>query len=186
MARLNTKGISKVTPKGLGQWVKTDEVNDFGKFTADLICNPQDSEVQEFKMIIDNLVNSVQQETGKKKVLSPYKEDDEGNLVFKASSPEHDRDGNPNVIQVVDSDKKNLAGVKIGNGSTIKLLVYAMPYDQGANTGVSLRLKKVQVIDLVEYGDDFGVEDGYKGDGASSTSDAPKAPTAPVDDEEDF
>ena len=184
MARLNTKGISKVTPSGLGQWVKVTEVNDFGKFTADLICNPQDTDVQEFKMIIDNLLNQVKQETGKAKVLSPYKEDDEGNLVFKASSPEFDKDGNPIIVQVVDSNKKSLAGVNIGNGSKIKLLVYAMPYDQGANTGVSLRLKKVQVLDLVEFGEDFGVEDGFEGSGDAPTK--ASQPVSNVTADEDF
>lgn len=187
MAQLNTRGIGKVTPEGLGLWVKVTEANMFGKLTADLVCNPQDSEVQEFKMIIDNLANAVAQETGKKKVLVPYKEDDEGNLVFKTSAPEFDKKtGDPMLIQVVDWHKKDLTNVNIGNGSKIKLLVYIMPYDQGANTGVSLRLKKVQVLDLVEFGEDFGVEAGFEGSGATTPSKPTNPATEDLQDDEDF
>ena len=180
MAKLNTKGITKVSPAGLGQWVTINEVNQFGKYTTDLVCNPNEDAVREFKAAIDGVLEGVQQEIGKKKARVPYAEDDEGNLVFKTASPEFDSQNEPIKIGLVDSHKTDISGINVGNGSTIKVLVYIMPYDQGANAGVTLRLKKVQVIDLVEYGEDFGDEDGFEAD----PSDTPKPTTAPVVDED--
>lgn len=183
MARLNVKGITKVSPAGLGQWVKVGTPDDFGKFTANLVCNPSDPAVVEFKTIIDDLVNKVQQETGAKKVNTPYIEDDEGNIVFKTSVKAVDNDGNPNKVDLVDAHKNDISGTIVGNGSKIKVLAYLMPYDQGANKGVTLRLKKVQVIDLVEYSEDFGEEDGYT---ASTPKPQTNAATEDLVDDEDF
>lgn len=179
MARLNTKGITKVSPAGLGQWVRVAEADDYGKFTANLVCDPSLPEVQAYKAIIDDLASKVKTETGKKKMLLPYAEDDEGNIVFKAKSPEFDKDNNPIKVSAVDT-RKNEVTEAIGNGSTIKILAYIMPYSSGANTGISLRLKKVQVIDLVEYGEDFDYEDEFE-----ATDNAPKT-SDNVEDDEDF
>jgi hypothetical protein len=65
--------------------------------------------------------------------------------------------------------KKNLmpSSVAVGNGSVIKVAVEPFPYvmQSTKQVGVSLRLKGVQVIDLVEYGAPaasmFDEEDGY-------------------------
>jgi hypothetical protein len=53
----------------------------------------------------------------------------------------------------------------IGNGSTLKLQIWASPYHMASDNsvGISYKLKKVQLIELKEYsgGDDaFGDESG--------------------------
>ena len=93
--------------------------------------------------------------------------------------------------------KKNLmpSSVAVGNGSVIKVAVEPYPYvmQSTKQVGVSLRLKGVQVIDLVEYGAPassmFDEEDGYvaeavaKDDIADSFDDAD---AVDADDEGDF
>lgn len=170
MAKLNVKGFDKVSPKGNAQWVRVFEADDYGKFTANLVCNPEDDGVKEFKQLIDGLADKVKQETKKKSIIVPYTEDDEGNLVFKAKLPAVDKDGNNNKVDVVDAQKKPVGKVAIGNGSTIRLMVYVMPYNSGANTGVSLRLKKLQLLELVEYGEDFEEEEGFTGNSSNTKS----------------
>ena len=70
----------------------------------------------------------------------------------------------------------------VGNGSKVKVAFEPIPYVMPSTkkAGVSLRLKAVQVIDLVEYGNSatsvFDEEDGYV---APSTTEA-------VNDEEVF
>ena len=65
-------------------------------------------------------------------------------------------------------------GVNIGNGSTVKVAFEPIPYMMAAtkSVGVSLRLKAVQVIDLVEYATSssiFDEEDGYEATTADVT-----------------
>jgi hypothetical protein len=67
---------------------------------------------------------------------------------------------------VVGPDKKPIpTDVTIGNGSVGKIAFETIPYFTGNNLGVSLRLRGVQVLDLVEYSaggnDMFSVEEGY-------------------------
>jgi hypothetical protein len=60
--------------------------------------------------------------------------------------------------------------IKIGGGSKMKVSYEILPYYTAiAGAGISLRLKAVQVIDLVEYSSGgsgesygFGKEDGYE------------------------
>lgn len=77
-------------------------------------------------------------------------------------------------IAAYDSQGKKIETPKIGSGSTLKMAVEVNTWfvpSQGF--GYTLRLRAVQVIDLVEYGGGdgnfgFGAEaDGYVGDGES-------------------
>ena len=57
-----------------------------------------------------------------------------------------------------------LDGMNIGNGSECKVAFEVVPYYTGmAGMGLSLRLRAVQIIDLVEYApsNDFAEEDGF-------------------------
>ena len=97
-----------------------------------------------------------------------------------------DAKGNP--IVKLDSEGKVLNGdFKIGNNSVVRCHYVPMPYYMASTrtVGVSLQLKAVQVINLVEFGGsgfDFDEEDGfeYKDESASR----PKA-TATSAGEED-
>jgi hypothetical protein len=54
--------------------------------------------------------------------------------------------------------------IKISNGSTGKVAYEIAPYLHGQSLGVQLRLRMVQVLNLIEYTpneDVFGVEEGY-------------------------
>ena len=98
--------------------------------------------------------------------------DDTGNVEFKfkLKSKVQKRDGSYYEQQptVLDSKKVPLNGdTLIGNGSKVKVAFEPVPYVMGSTkkVGVSLRLKAVQVIDLVEYGNSatsvFDEEDGF-------------------------
>ena len=83
----------------------------------------------------------------------------------------------------------------VGNGSTVKIAVEPFPYvmQSTKQVGVSLRLKAMQVIDLVEYGAPssiFDEEDGYVAqavakDNSNDMFDDEPA-TGNADDEGDF
>jgi|TARA_B110000977_G_scaffold166547_1_gene214480 hypothetical protein len=98
--------------------------------------------------------------------------DDTGNVEFKfkLKAKVRKRDGTYYEQQpaVLDAKKTPLSkDVLIGNGSKVKVafepIAYVMPSTKKA--GVSLRLKAVQVIDLIEFGSSatsvFDEEDGY-------------------------
>lgn len=109
----------------------------------------------------------------------PYKPevDDEGNETgnylfnFKQGALIKTKDGEviKVVIKIFDAKGKALTGVIVGAGSTIKVAFQLNKfYTAMLGAGVSLRLKAVQVIDLIEpqggsaesYG--FGEEEGYE------------------------
>ncbi len=98
--------------------------------------------------------------------------DDTGNVEFKfkLKAKVQKRDGTYYEQQptVLDSKKVPVSGdTLIGNGSKVKVAFEPIPYVMGSTkkVGVSLRLKAVQVIDLVEYGNSaasvFDEEDGF-------------------------
>lgn len=98
--------------------------------------------------------------------------DDTGNVEFKfkLKAKVRKRDGTYYEQQpaVLDAKKTPLnKDVLIGNGSKVKVAFEPVPYVMPSTkkAGVSLRLKAVQVIDLIEYGSSaasiFDEEDGY-------------------------
>lgn len=185
-----TKGKSLVTPKGSAMWVKILEP-DFtydtkGKYEAQIVCDPNDETVQKFVATLEKL-NAAGLEEARENLKPPKNKsvaarevvqpeiDKEGNetgmIVIKAKAPAEDYEGNKVTIPVYDVKGRKEEGFNklIGNGSTIKMEVWAFPYHManGNTVGVSLRLKKVQVIDLLEYGgnDGFTDESGEEGFG---------------------
>lgn len=77
-----------------------------------------------------------------------------------------DAKGNPIVKLDSHGDVLN-SDFKIGNGSVVRVHYSPVPYYMASTrtVGVSLQLKAVQVISLVEYGNsgyDFDEEDGYE------------------------
>ena len=95
-----------------------------------------------------------------------------GDIVFKAKMKARVKSKDGKVYEqkpmVVDAKKTPLDGsTLIGNGSVVKVVVEPFPYMMPATktVGVTLRLKAVQVIDIVEYGNNaasiFEEEDGF-------------------------
>ena len=76
-------------------------------------------------------------------------------------------------VTVIDSQGKKIDPPKIGSGSTLKMSVEVYTWCSPLQGfGYSLRLRAVQLLDLIEYGNggNFGFsaeEDGYVGSGES-------------------
>ena len=101
---------------------------------------------------------------------------------FKLKAKVQKRDGTYYEQQpaVLDSKKVPISNqVLVGNGSRVKVAFEPIPYVMASTkkAGVSLRLKAVQVIDLVEYGNSaasvFDEEDGFVAPPATEASNAP-------------
>lgn len=96
-----------------------------------------------------------------------------GNVIFKTKLKARIKSRAGEVynqkVAVLDAKKTPMNGDQmIGNGSTIKVAVEPVPYvmQSTKQVGVSLRLKGVQVLNLVEYGSPsvdslFDEEDGF-------------------------
>lgn len=90
---------------------------------------------------------------------------------------------------------KQADSMKIGGGSKIKVAYTVSSFYTGAlGSGISLRLEGVQIIDLVESGNNrsaasmgFGAEEGYSAEDAAAVDMAPAAPDSTGGaDKEDF
>ena len=92
-----------------------------------------------------------------------------------------------------DADGKPMSE-NVGSGSKIKVGCEIVPYSTAmAGTGVTLRLKAVQVIDLIEYssGDgfeswEFSKEQGFTTDGKSQEETGDHSPETPAGDNFDW
>ena len=91
------------------------------------------------------------------------KTDDRGNIIkLKRKVERNDGTKNP-VPRLVDA-KKNPIDVLVGNGSQIKALYKEFEWTFAGKSGKSLDLQAVQVLDLVPYGEDFDVAEGFTSD----------------------
>lgn len=100
-------------------------------------------------------------EEGKSKLRAakpPYKEEDDGSIVVKTKLRASGiKDGKPWTARPAVFDSRgNLIKTedmpKIGGGSVVKVAVDVVPYLGANGVGISMRLKGVQLITLVEYG----------------------------------
>lgn len=136
-----------------------------------------------------------------KEATKPYtiEEDDEGNetgnivVSFKCKAQITDKQGNTRANSPKLFDSKNKEFPKdqdIWGGSTLRIAFNPVPYYTAmVGAGVSLRLKAVQVINLVSGGGGgngasygFGEEDGYVAPEATANV----ATAADVEEDEDF
>ena len=99
-----------------------------------------------------------------------YKED-RGEYV-KCKRKTENKNGPTKAPTVVDSQNNPWDDKLIGNGSLVKVKALPFNWNFAGKTGISLDLDKVQVIELVPYGDqseDFDiVEGGYVNEAAAS------------------
>jgi len=181
----NTKGKSIVTPLGEALWVKVVEPDTkfdaAGRYSADLVLDPNDETVAKFIEMMEAMRDKGLEEAKENLAAAKAAQvvtrdvfhqdtDKEGNetgkIVIKTKAAAVDYKGNAAPIPVYNAkgiEQENW-NTLIGNGSKIKLQVWASPYHManGNYVGVSYKLKKVQVVELNEYaagGDDsFGDE----------------------------
>lgn len=183
--------MSKVitTPKGKAVWPRIDTADT--KFDEDGVYSCKlhvtEGDFKAFEAIVKPKLDAAYQEEcsrqGKDKIRmapsSPLRINDEGDheIYAKQKAKVHTKSKGTLefTIAAVDSQGKKIAMPKIGSGSILKMAVEVNTWfvpSQGF--GYTLRLRAVQVLDLVEYGGGgdgsfgFGAEaDGYVGSGES-------------------
>lgn len=106
-------------------------------------------------------------ENGRIKSETP---DPEGRFVLKAKNKAYIKNGVPGLkIQVFDSKLKPIEGVKFGAGSKVRLGLTLEGYSTNLGTGVSIKLRMLQLLEVVNFNgysaEDFFTEtDGYEFD----------------------
>lgn len=174
------KWLSTVTPAGEALWVKVLEPDykfdkTDGKYEASLVLDPDSEDVVAFQEKLNSYLTSnlkaiketiSERKLGDLKVVpflsKHYNKDDvpTGKVVLKTKTKATYKG---DVIKIpIYNDKGEMVDdwkKLIGNGSTIKLFISAKPYYTSNNNsiGLTLKLKKLQVIKLNEYMDNDSV-----------------------------
>ena len=174
--------------EGSALWAKVQEPDT--KFDPDgtysISVLVPETEAQEMCEYLDDIVDKayaeeIKNSPKKKAALSTrkgydYNYDQEGNQTYliefkiklKAKVNRQDGTSFSQKPIVVDAKRQPLnPDIAVGNGSDVKVAFEPRPYVMNSTkqVGVSLRMKGVQVINLVEYGNSvstmFDEEDGY-------------------------
>ena len=136
------KKIPFVTPIGVARYPHITSPDATGKFADNKFKTKLVVAKADAKAFIDN-IKATAKALGVKKLPFADDPDDESNIVITAKSKYKPL--------VVDPKRKELKGdLSIGGGSKLRLAGFLFPYD----TGVSLQLTQVQVIELVKGGGD--------------------------------
>ena len=182
--------MSKVitTPKGKAVWPRIDtpdtKFDEDGVYSCKLHVSEADFKAFEalVKPKLDAAYKDECSRQGKEKIRmaasSPLRINDEGDYEIYAKQKARVHTKSKGTLEfsiaAVDSQGKKIAMPKIGSGSTLKMAVEVNTWfvpSQGF--GYTLRLRAVQVLELIEYGggdSSFGFgaeEDGYVGSGES-------------------
>lgn len=192
MARPN---FERMNISGKAQWAKVLEpdtkFNPDGEYSVDVlipeavaqpICEKLDGVVAaEFAKAVEEkpaLKNQLTQSNPYQIVYDNETGDPTGEIKFKAKMKAiwRARDGRSGEQRpiVVDAKRQPISkGIAIGNGSSVNVNIELVPYIMQSTkaVGCSLRLKGIQVVNLVEYasgGEMFGTVDG----GYESSADA--------------
>ena len=182
--------MSKIvtTPKGKAVWPRIDtpdtKFDEDGVYSCKL--HVSESEFKAFEALIQPKLDAAYKEEcsrqGKDKIRmaasSPLRINDEGDheIYAKQKAKVHTKSKGTLEFSItaVDSQGKKIDMPKIGSGSSLKMAVEVNTWfvpSQGF--GYTLRLRAVQVLELIEYGGGdssfgFGAEaDGYVGSGES-------------------
>ena len=175
--------------KGKSLWAKVFEpdtrfVDDGEYSTSVIVPEAEAAEVcEQLESLIDDEYNKIVKEKpqlkatlSKRPVTEPdYDQDgnETGNVVFKTKLKAKIRGKNGQTysqkVNVVDAKRNPMSGDQlVGNGSLVKVAVEPVVYmmQSTKQVGVSLRLKAMQVIDLVEHGSSsadsiFQEEEGF-------------------------
>lgn len=139
---------------------------------------------------LQNAKHSIKLKPGQKWSAEPflgYKEDKDGDIVFKFKANSHYTTKSGEVhkvtIPVFDAHGKPIKEpLSIGNGTIAKVAYTLVPYwISKVVNGIKLRLDAVQIIDLKEYGQKdakgfgFGEEEGFSAPEEKEEDDSPFA-----------
>lgn len=146
------KKITFVTPKGIAKYPHITEKDtghqySSGKYDTQIILKKEDA-----AGLIEQLKNIAKEEFPAKFVPKlPFKEDEDGNVVFKAKS-----EYQPALIDARGKKiEKVPSGLRIRGGSVIRIAGAVNVYDKG----LSLWLNQVQILELVEDNLAFGADE---------------------------
>ena len=106
------------------------------------------------------------------KLEIPFVKEDDGRYKHKSNIKGQYKGRLTQVLQVDSKGNRLPSDFKLTTGSTVNIYVEFVPYKMGANCGVSLRLKAVQVVKYYEYSAPIEfdiVEGGYTMDGEGDT-----------------
>jgi len=205
------KGIMVTSPKGQAFWCKHKEpdrmYNPDGALSTNLVCDPSDPTVVAFIEKLEALRDTALEETkanlgdkakaytGRDVYTMEYDKDgmETGNIIFKFALKDIDKrkaSDRQHTITIVDAKRNPIENAPlVGNGSTIRCVAYANPYNNPnqKQIGISLIWSKMQIIELQSYngggGSDFDEEDGFV---AEKTAPVSEGFAYVEDDELDF
>lgn len=161
--------------KGKSLWSKVFEPDtkfiEDGEYSTQVIVSEADAAqvCEQLEALIDEEFNKIVKDKpalkatlSKRPVTEPDIDQDgnaTGNVVFKSKLKAKIRSKTGAVYNqkpnVVDAKRNPMTGIQlVGNGSIVKIAVEPITYymPSSKQVGVSLRLKAMQVIDLVEHG----------------------------------
>lgn len=199
---------NQTSPKGLARWahvtVPNTKFDSDGVFSIELVVSETEAEALKAQLqpmakeYLDRLL--AEEKDGKKKaklkalaMQLPIAEDTDENgepngkfvIKFKSKASYTDKDDvkHEKRILLFDAKGKQVEGVRIGNGSTVKVGYYPSGWAMLATGkyGIRLDLKAVQILDLVEYsGGDassfgFESEEGYSSESEMPNTDSTEA-----------
>lgn len=172
--------------KGKSVWAKVYEpdtrFNEDGEYSIQVVM-PEEEAAQvceQLEALIDAEFDKVVKDKpqakatlSKRPITEPEMDQDgnaTGNVVFKSKLKAKIRGKNGQTykqkVNVVDAKRNPMMGDQlIGNGSVVKIAVEPVTYymPSSKTVGVSLRLKALQVIDLVEHGTATSIFDEEEG-----------------------
>lgn len=198
-----------VTPKGTAQYpylTKPDtKFNPDGEYKVNLELNAEDaSEIMSFldEQLAESIAKAKKENAGKKIKEGdvPYSVDEDSGKVtlrFKLKAKVTPKNGEPfeQRVAIFDAKGKPITDeIKIGGGTQMKVSYEVMPYYTSmVGAGISLRVRAVQIIELVEFSSagagayGFGSEDGYEAEeSATNTNNEFKDETNDNEETEDF
>lgn len=180
------------TPKGKANycWLNRPDTtfNPDGTYQTNLILDPKDKKTKalckQIKEAYEEAKIEFKKKNKKKKYAAlPYFKNEDGDIEIKFSQKAKIKTKSGDVfektVNIYDS-KKNPCKANIGQGTIMKVAFEIISYYHPKNgTGVTLRLKAVQIFELVEYtgsqdASDYGFEeeDGFEADGDDDNDDS--------------
>lgn len=164
------------SPKGKASYPKLlkpdTKFNAEGVYTTGLIMSKEDAQP-----LIKRIEEVFTEEFGEKKLKSlnpPYKEDENGDLVFKFKSKSKPKLFDAQGMPVTGTE------LKIGSGSVLKIKGSIGPNLVQGKYYATLWINAVQIIDLIEYGggSGFAAEEGsYRAERDTTGDDEAGEPT---------
>ena len=122
-------------------------------------------QAKELFTVMSTAYQEKRQDKWPEKISNPFKKDDDGMYVGKAKLKGAYGDDKTKKPMQCDAKANELPeDFKLTTGSTVNVAVVLSPYSEAMGSGVSLRLKAVQVVKLAEArgaANPFGVVDGY-------------------------